>query len=107
MNVGRLDYNELKRILLRVLEETGPADSSSLLRNLSSAGSGKFEIHAVRMALMRYYRQGLVKRIRTGGQFKYTLSIRGTARLRWLETQVKDSRRSRNSASSTPKEMPP
>jgi len=82
----RLDYNQLKRLLLRTLADSGPVDSSSLFQNLASvsAGSG-FEIHAVRMALVRYYRQGLLKRVRSGGQFKYSLSPRGISRLQWLE----------------------
>jgi DNA-binding transcriptional regulator PaaX len=66
-------------------------DSSSLFQNLTTkAGADRFEIHAVRMALVRYYRQGLLKRIRSGGQFKYTLSGRGVSRLKWLE-ETKDS----------------
>lgn len=81
-----LDYNQLKRLLLRALADTGPMDSSSLFQNLTTkGGADRFEIHAVRMALVRYYRQGLLKRIRSGGQFKYTLSNRGVSRLKWLE----------------------
>ena len=77
----------MKRVILRTLSQTGPTDSTALLEKLTSAGS-EFEIHAVRMALVRYYRQGLLTRERVGGQFMYTLSSRGTARLRWLEEQV-------------------
>ena len=83
-----LDYNQLKRVLLRTLADTGPADSITLLQKLASVEGGQFEIHAVRMALVRYYRQGLLNRERTGGQFRYALSSRGTARLRWLEGQM-------------------
>jgi DNA-binding transcriptional regulator PaaX len=82
-----LDYNQLKRLLLRTIAESGPTDSVALVQKLSSVGE-RFEIHAVRMALVRYYRQGLLKRERAGGQFKYSLSSRGTARLRWLEGQT-------------------
>jgi DNA-binding transcriptional regulator PaaX len=39
------------------------------------------------MALMRYYRQGLLKRVRSGGQFTYSLTDRGIRRLEWLEGQ--------------------
>jgi len=84
-----LDYNQLKRRLLRVLADSGPLDSSSLLQKLISSAGEQFEIHAVRMALMRYYRQGLLRRSRSGGQFRYTLSGRGFARLQWLEAQVR------------------
>jgi hypothetical protein len=88
-----LDYNQLKRLLLRALADAGPVDSSSLFQNLTpNGGADRFEIHAVRMALVRYYRQGLLKRVRSGGQFKYTLSSRGISRLQWLEEQRRDSR---------------
>ena len=83
-----MDYNELKQTLLRVLADKGPLDSGSLLQTLNYSTNGKLEIHAVRMALMRYYRQGLLKRVRSGGQFTYTLTDRGVARLRWLEGQM-------------------
>jgi len=76
--------------LLRTLADCGPTDSIGLFQKLTSVGVGQFEIHAVRMALVRYYRQGLLKRERAGGQFRYSLSGRGTARLRWLEGQTSD-----------------
>jgi len=77
--------------VLRTLAETGPTDSGSLLQKLTSMEGGQFEIHALRMALVRYYRQGLLKRERAGGQFTYSLSNRGTSRLQWLEEQAKQS----------------
>lgn len=84
-----LDYNQLKRVVLRALAETGSTDSSTLLEKLTSTGTEEFDIHAVRMALVRYYRQGLLTRERAGGQFRYALSSRGAARLQWLEEQLK------------------
>jgi DNA-binding transcriptional regulator PaaX len=91
----RLDYNQLKRVVLRALADKGPMDSDSLTQTLGSA-SVEFEIHAVRMALMRYYRQGLLRRVRSGGLFRYTLTERGIVRLEWLEKQTGrvDSRKS-------------
>ena len=89
-----LDYNQLKRHLLRTLKDLGPVDSSLLLQKLKSAHGEQFEIHAIRMALVRYYRQGLLKRVRSGGQFTYAISERGTARLRWLEEQITESKSS-------------
>ena len=86
----RLDFNQLKRLLLRTLADNGPMDSDALLRKLSSAVQDRLEIHAVRMALVRYYRQGLLKRERAEGRFTYTLSNRGTARLGWLEGRSND-----------------
>jgi hypothetical protein len=83
-----MDYNELKRALLRCMIDREPADSNSIFQRLASERADKFEIHAIRMALVRYYRQGLLLRVRSGGGFKYSLSSRGIARLRWLETQI-------------------
>jgi len=86
----KLDYNQLKRLLLRTIGESGTADSIELVEKLSVVEGGRFEVHAVRMALVRYYRQGLLRRERAGGQFRYTLTNRGIARLRWLEEQTKE-----------------
>ncbi|HUK27782.1 MAG TPA: hypothetical protein VLV31_05100 [Candidatus Acidoferrales bacterium] len=83
-----LDYNELKRLLLRTLADHGPMDSNALSQNLMTRPESKFEIHAVRMALMRYYRQGLLNRIRSAGQFTYSITERGVRRLEWLEKQA-------------------
>lgn len=83
-----LDYNELKLLILRIILEHGPMDGSSLLKELASQ-EFNVEIHAVRMALMRYYKLGLLKRVRAGGAFSYSLSERGIARLDWLEKQTK------------------
>jgi hypothetical protein len=86
-----LDYNELKRVLLRTLADGGSLDSTTLFEKLNSAGPERFEIHAVRMALVRYYRQGLLRRERSGGEFRYALSTRGIARLSWLEGRTNSS----------------
>jgi DNA-binding transcriptional regulator PaaX len=85
-----LDYNELKRLLLRTLADHGPMNSNALSQNLLILTQPNLDIHAVRMALVRYYRQGLLKRIRTAGQFTYSLTERGVRRLQWLEEQVKN-----------------
>ena len=84
-----LDYNELKRVLLRTLADHGPMNSTVLTQTLLASRASKFEIHAVRMALVRYYRQGLLKRIRSAGEFTYSLTDRGIRRLQWLEGQTK------------------
>jgi len=85
MNSVTLNYNELKRLLLRTLADHGPMDSASLSQILLASNQSNFEIHAVRMALVRYYRQGLLKRIRSSGQFNYSLTDRGIQRLQWLD----------------------
>ena len=65
--------------------------SEDLATRLITAGA-RLEIHAVRMALMRYYRQGLVLRKKAGGSFSYSLSDRGSRRLEWLEANQKRNR---------------
>ena len=65
--------------------------SGVLIKRLSESEAITLDIHALRMALMRYYKQGLLRRERSGGTFTYTISERGIQRLRWLEEQVKNS----------------
>ena len=83
-----LDYNELKLRILRLLSKTGPMDSSSLASTIAESKEITLDIHALRMALMRYHKQGLLKRERSGGTFTYALTERGIQRLRWLEQQT-------------------
>jgi DNA-binding transcriptional regulator PaaX len=66
-------------------------NSGTLSKRLAESKAITLDIHALRMALMRYYKQGLLKRERSGGTFTYTISERGIQRLRWLEEQVKNS----------------
>ena len=80
-----LHYNELKRLILRVLSK-GPRNSLSLVEELGELRVGLLEVHAVRMALVRYYKQGLLNRERRAGMFVYSLSERGLRRLEWLES---------------------
>ena len=80
-----LEYNQLKRLILRALAQEAK-DSLTLVAQLSHEGVGHFEIHAVRMALVRYYKQGLLNRERRGGMFTYSISERGRRRLDWLES---------------------
>jgi len=88
-----MDYNELKIPVLQVLLENGPSNSTSVVRKLSESKGITLEIHALRMALMRYYKQGLLKRERAGGMLTYTISDRGVNRLRWLEAKAEASRK--------------
>jgi DNA-binding transcriptional regulator PaaX len=83
-----LDYNQLKLAILRLLSDTGSLDSGDLAKKLESNGI-LLEIHALRMALMRYYKQGLLKRERHGGVLIYSLSERGLQRLHWLKQQTR------------------
>ena len=80
-----LDYNQLKLLILRTVSECGSVSSEEVGNHLITRDV-RVEIHAIRMALMRYHRQGLLLRKKTEGSFSYALSERGTRRLKWLET---------------------
>lgn len=83
-----LDYNVLKLRILRLLSKTGPVDSDSLAGTIADGRGFAIDIHALRMALMRYHKQGLLKREKVGGVFRYAITERGNQRLRWLEQQA-------------------
>ena len=87
-----MDYNELKLPVLQLFSTNNPMNSEMLSKRLAESRGITLNIHALRMALMRYYKQGLLKRERSGGAFTYTISERGIQRLRWLEEQVNNSR---------------
>lgn len=80
-----MDYNELKRHILGALSAGGSMNSEAVAECLLQVGL-RVEMHAIRMALMRYYRQGLLTRRRVEGLFLYSLSERGMRRLGWLES---------------------
>jgi len=81
--LGSLDYNQLK---IRVLDlfhgsqELASEDIHKLLQESRIASSDK----AVKMALMRYTRQGLLSRGKKAGVFHYRLTGKGSARRDWL-----------------------
>ena len=87
-----MDYNQLKLSVLRILSEGGSTDSSGVAAALVAAGVN-LDMHAIRMALMRYYKQGLLSRERKLGVYAYGLSERGVRRLAWLESTVRDNGR--------------
>ncbi len=89
-----LDYNELKLPVLQIVAKMGSVNSNQLWKELEGLRGISIDIHALRMALMRYYKQGLLKRERRGGMFSYALSERGVQRLHWLETSSSQSPRS-------------
>jgi DNA-binding transcriptional regulator PaaX len=78
-----LDYNQLKiRVLalFRGSEELASDDIRRLLSELQIELSDK----AVKMALMRYTRQGILARGKKAGLFRYRLTEKGMARRDWL-----------------------
>jgi len=90
-----LNYNELKLLILRTIYECGSMSSEDVVTHLMSKGAS-VEIHAVRMAMMRYYRHGLLLREKVGGSFSYGLSDRGSRRLEWLDATQKRNRNAQN-----------
>ena len=61
-----MDYNELKLPVLQLLSIHGAMNSGMLIKKLAESKGIILDIHALRMALMRYYKQGLLKRERSG-----------------------------------------
>jgi len=82
-----MHYNELKLLVLRILSDRGFMDSSAVAAALGAANV-ELDVHAIRMALMRYYKQGLLRRERRSGLYAYGLSERGIRRLEWLKSTV-------------------
>ncbi len=79
-----MDYNQLKIRVLQMFEEGRERDSREILELLSREKGAKNRDKAVEMALLRYWRQGLLSRSRRSGRFYYTLTGRGLARREWL-----------------------
>jgi DNA-binding transcriptional regulator PaaX len=82
-----LEHNQLKIRLLKLAESTG--QDSQRLRSLLKEKAGiDLSQRAVEMALLRYWRQGLLRRERRGRRFRYILTERGAARRDWLESRT-------------------
>jgi len=84
-----MDYNQLKLLVLRTLSENASTNSSAIAAAFAAVGVN-LDIHAIRMALMRYYKQGLLSRERKLGVYNYGLSERGARRLAWLESTAQE-----------------
>ena len=84
-----MKYNQLKLGVLRELSVKGAMDSSAIAAALIATGL-RLDMHAIRMACMRYYRQGLLTRERRFGVYTYGLSERGVRRLAWLESTARE-----------------
>jgi len=78
-----LDYNELKKQVLHLFgasQELGSNEIRQILERTDTILSDK----AVKMALMRYTRQGLLVRSKKTGVYRYRLTEKGVARRIWL-----------------------
>ena len=83
-HLARMNYNELKIHILGLFEPTQEFDSLKIRELLSTDWTLKLTDKAVEMALLRYWRQGLLSRTRRAGRFQYALTERGLARKEWL-----------------------
>jgi DNA-binding transcriptional regulator PaaX len=79
-----MDYNQLKLKILELLDESKEYESSQILTLVVAEGDTKHGDKAIEMALLRYWRQGLLKRERKRGRFYYALTEKGLARREWL-----------------------
>ncbi|HMB67210.1 MAG TPA: hypothetical protein VKM96_04615 [Candidatus Bathyarchaeia archaeon] len=79
-----MHYNELKIRVLSLFESAHEFDSLKIRELLATEKALKLTDKAVEMALMRYWRQGLLSRTRKSGMFHYSLTERGLARREWL-----------------------
>jgi DNA-binding transcriptional regulator PaaX len=79
-----MQYNELKIRVLSLFESAQEFDSLKIRQLLATEKTLKLTDKAVEMALMRYWRQGLLSRTRKSGTFHYSLTERGLARKEWL-----------------------
>lgn len=78
-------YNEMKQLVLTLFTSDGPMDGFDVAQRLRDEHRVEASIRAVQMALMRYWRQGLLHRERREGRYVYALSEKGGRRLLWLK----------------------
>ena len=78
-----MDYNTLKIRVLSLFEGSRELDSQRI-RNLLLGMKVELSDKAVEMALLRYFRQGLLSRTRRSGRFQYGMTEKGLARRIWL-----------------------
>jgi len=84
--LGRqLRYNQLKTMVLQILTTDGWCDSNRVIERVQSEVGLSASPRAVRMALLRYHRYGLLHREWRRGEYLYRLSDRGAGRLLWLK----------------------
>ena len=83
-HLARMNYNELKIRILGLFEPPQEFDSLKIRNLLATEKTLKLTDKAVEMALLRYWRQGLLSRTRRAGRFQYALTERGLARKEWL-----------------------
>ncbi len=85
-----MDYNQLKLKILELFNKSMEYESSQVLALVSNKDA-RHNDKAIEMALLRYWRQGLLRRERKGGRFYYSLSERGESRRTWLRSTMESS----------------
>ena len=83
-SAGTMDYNQLKVRILSLMDPAKELDSVQIGEKLVSDGLRGHGEKALEMALLRYWRQGILSRTRRGRRFYYQLTERGKARREWL-----------------------
>ncbi len=83
-NSVRMDYNELKLRILALFDESSDLDSGLVRRGIGGEKRLRPTEKAIEMALLRYFRMGLLVRTRKGRRFYYKLTEKGRARREWL-----------------------
>lgn len=84
-------YNELKKEVLSLLRNEPGLKSSEVAAKLTMILERSPTLRSVEMALLRYYRYGLLRRVGKRGGYVYELSDKGVRRLRWLRGLRNDS----------------
>jgi len=79
-------FNKRKKILLELMRDGRWHTAKDIYELLLPREKTQISIYSIRMALLRYFRQGLLHRKRSGyhREYKYKLSKRGFERLSWL-----------------------
>ena len=77
-----MEFNELKIMVLEILEESEAMSSDEILYSLDD--DVEIDPKALQMALLRYHRQGLLHREKRGRNYYYEITERGIDRLNWL-----------------------
>ena len=81
-----MHYNELKIRILDLLSSAGELASNEVFALMAKQEKveGGLSDKAMAMALLRYWRQGLIGRTKRAGRFHYSLTEKGRARRQWL-----------------------
>ena len=78
-----MDYNELKKQVLNLFSGASEIASDEMRQALAKSDTILSD-KAMKMALLRYTRQGLLVRSKKSGVYRYKLTEKGSARRDWL-----------------------